>query len=123
MTKSQLASPLARRPYDLRQAAVSLWLNSGVPATDVARRAGHGVAVMLAVYANCVYGQNQLVSEPIQAALGEPGEPEPDRAKLDSASDSSEATLWQTASQSRARILAERPAKRKSAGRRARIVA
>jgi len=37
-------SPLGRRPYDLRHAAVSLWLNSGVPATEVARRAGHGVA-------------------------------------------------------------------------------
>jgi hypothetical protein len=26
-------------PYDLRHAAVSLWLDSGVPATEVARRA------------------------------------------------------------------------------------
>ena len=32
-------STVARRPYDLRHAAVSLWLNSGVPATEVARRA------------------------------------------------------------------------------------
>ncbi len=40
-TPAQQASPLARRPYDLRHAAVSLWLNSGVPATEVARRAGH----------------------------------------------------------------------------------
>jgi hypothetical protein len=34
------AAPLGRRPHDLRHAAVSLWLNSGVPATEVARRAG-----------------------------------------------------------------------------------
>jgi hypothetical protein len=38
-------------------AAVSLWLNAGVPATEVARRAGHGVAVLLRVYANCIHGQ------------------------------------------------------------------
>ena len=36
---------------------MSLWLNSGVPATEVARRAGHGVAVLLSVYANCIDGQ------------------------------------------------------------------
>ena len=46
-TPAQQASPLARRPSDLRHAAVPLWLNSGVPATEVARRAGHGVAVLL----------------------------------------------------------------------------
>ena len=57
LTPAQPATPLARRPYDLRHAAVSLWLNSGVPATEVARRAGHGVAVLLRVYANCIDGQ------------------------------------------------------------------
>jgi hypothetical protein len=46
------ASPLGRRPYDLRYAAVSLWLNLRVPATEVARRAGHGVAVLLKIYAH-----------------------------------------------------------------------
>jgi len=35
-----VASALAGRPYDLRHAAVSLWLNAGVPATEVAERAG-----------------------------------------------------------------------------------
>ena len=40
---AQHASPLTR-PYDIRHAAVSLWLNSGVPATEVARHAGHGGA-------------------------------------------------------------------------------
>jgi integrase len=44
------ASPLARRPYDLCHAAVSRWLNSGVPAADVAEMAGHGVAVLLDTY-------------------------------------------------------------------------
>jgi integrase len=49
LTEAQCRSPLGRRPYDLRHAAVSLWLNSGVPATEVARRAGHGVAVLLKI--------------------------------------------------------------------------
>ena len=36
----------AARRYDLRHAAVSLWLNAGVPAPTVARRAGHSVEVL-----------------------------------------------------------------------------
>jgi hypothetical protein len=36
---------------------VSLWLNSGAPATEAARRAGHGVAVLLKIYAHCIDGQ------------------------------------------------------------------
>ncbi len=40
LTPAQCRSPLGRRPYDLRHAAVSLWLNSGVPATEVAPALG-----------------------------------------------------------------------------------
>jgi hypothetical protein len=36
---------------------VSLRLNSGVPATEVVRRARHGVAVLLKIYALKVAGQ------------------------------------------------------------------
>jgi integrase len=43
LTPEQVGSPLAGRPYDLRHAAVSLGLNAGVPATEVAERAGHSV--------------------------------------------------------------------------------
>ena len=50
-------APLGRRLYDLRHTAVSLWLNSGVPATEVARRTGHGGAVLLIIYAHCIDGQ------------------------------------------------------------------
>ena len=63
-------SPLGRRPYDLRHAAVSLWLNSGVPATEVARRAGHGVAVLLKIYAHCIDGQADAANKRITDALG-----------------------------------------------------
>jgi integrase len=74
-TTAQQASPLARRPYDLRHAAVSLWLNAGVPATEVARRAGHSVAVLLKVYAHCIDGQDGTVNKRIADALGGPEEP------------------------------------------------
>jgi integrase len=57
LTEAQYRSPLGRRPYDLRHAAVSRCLNSGVPATEVARRAGHGLAVLLKVCAHCIDGQ------------------------------------------------------------------
>jgi integrase len=69
LTPAQQASPLARRPYDLRHAAVSLWLNAHVPATEVARRAGHGIAVLLRVYANCIDGQAGAANHRIGDAL------------------------------------------------------
>jgi hypothetical protein len=43
-----------------------------VPATEVARRAGHGVAVLLTVYANCIDGQAGPANERISDALDEP---------------------------------------------------
>src|SRR5580692_5452151 len=77
LTPAQYRSPLGRRPYDLRHAAVSLWLNSGVPATEVARRAGHGVAVLLKIYAHCIDGQadaaNQRITDALSTPEAEPG--------------------------------------------------
>ena len=72
LTPAQYRSPLGRRPYDLRHAAVSLWLNSGVPATEVARRAGHGVAVLLKIYAHCIDGQADAANKRITDALSIP---------------------------------------------------
>nr|BFE32978.1 hypothetical protein GCM10010200_052290 [Actinomadura rugatobispora] len=46
LTDAQLKTPLAKRPYDLRHARLTLWLNGGVPAADVAARAGHSVAML-----------------------------------------------------------------------------
>ena len=69
LTPAQQRSPLARRPYDLRHAAVSLWLNAGVPATQVAEWAGHSVHVLMRVYAKCVYGQEEAARRRIEAAL------------------------------------------------------
>ena len=79
LTPAQHASPLARRPYDLRHAAVSLWLNSGVPATEVARRAGHSVAVLLKIYAHCIDGQADAANKRIADALGGTGDSQDDQ--------------------------------------------
>ncbi|MFI6325521.1 tyrosine-type recombinase/integrase [Nonomuraea sp. NPDC050556] len=70
LTPAQVASSLAARPYDLRHAAVSLWLNAGVPATEVAMRAGHSVEVLLRVYARCMDGQHDHANGKINNALG-----------------------------------------------------
>jgi len=50
-------------------AAVSLWLNAGVPPTQVAEWAGHSVNVLLQVYAKCGYGQDEVARQRIEAAL------------------------------------------------------
>ena len=69
LTLRQAASPLAKRPYDLRHGGVSLWLNSGVSPTVVAKRAGHSVAVLLSVYAGCLDGEDDVANERIEATL------------------------------------------------------
>ncbi|MEU7863850.1 tyrosine-type recombinase/integrase [Nonomuraea sp. NPDC049141] len=69
LTPAQVVSSLAARPYDLRHAAVSLWLNVGVPAPEVAKRAGHSVDVLLRVYAKCIDGQQEQVNSKINNAL------------------------------------------------------
>ena len=60
---------MAARPYDLRHAGVSLWLNAGVPPTQVAEWAGHGVQVLLKVYAKCIDGQDKAAMRRVQLAL------------------------------------------------------
>jgi integrase len=69
LTDAQRRSSLAGRVYDLRHACVSLWLNSGVPATEVAARAGHSVDVLLKVYAKCIDGQRDRLNSLIDTAL------------------------------------------------------
>jgi len=66
---AEQASPLARRPYDLRHACLSTWLNGGVYPTQVAEWAGHGVDVLLRIYAKCVVGQDELAKRRISEAL------------------------------------------------------
>ena len=82
LTHTEFTSPLAKCPYNLRHPAVSLWLNAGVPPTQVAEWAGwaeHSVNVLLRVYAKCVYGQDEIARIRIEAALAQTtavGEPD-----------------------------------------------
>jgi integrase len=69
LSAAEQASPLARRPYDLRHACLSTWLNGGVYPTQVAEWAGHSVDVLLRVYAKCVVGQDELAKRRIVEAL------------------------------------------------------
>jgi len=71
LVPAQAESLLAGRVYDLRHAAVSLWLNGGVPPTEVAARAGHSVDVLLRVYAKCVYGERDAVNKKIDGLYGD----------------------------------------------------
>ena len=65
---SLAATALARRPYDLRHAALSLWLNaSGTPA-EVAARAGTSARVLHEVYLHCTDGQDDTVRQQIEDA-------------------------------------------------------
>ena len=56
LTVEQQASPLMKRPYDLRHSGVTWRLNSGVPPAEVAAWAGHSVEVLMRTYARCVTG-------------------------------------------------------------------
>lgn len=55
-TVEEAMSPLMDVPYALRHAAVSTWLNAGVPAPQVAEWAGHSVDVLHRVYG--IHGQD-----------------------------------------------------------------
>jgi integrase len=71
LTAAQQNSPLAARPYDLWHSGVTLALNAGIPAPEVARRAGHSVAVLLRVYAGCLDGHEQLWNSRLDQALND----------------------------------------------------
>jgi hypothetical protein len=68
---------LARRPYDLRHAALSLWLNAGGDPAQIAARAGNSVAVLLTVYSHCIHGRDDLLNQQISRVLGPPAAPGP----------------------------------------------
>ncbi|GAB3961125.1 site-specific integrase [Actinoallomurus acanthiterrae] len=67
-TDEETTSLAARRPYDLRHAAVSTWLTAGVAPPQIAEWAGHSVDVLLRVYAKCIAGQQEEAKRRILAA-------------------------------------------------------
>ena len=69
LTEAQFNSPLGKRPYDLRHACVSTWLNAGVSAPQIAEWAGHSVQILLSTYAKCIDGQHDRERRRIEEAL------------------------------------------------------
>jgi Phage integrase family len=56
LTPEQLATPLMKRPYDLRHSGITWRLDSGVPDAQVAAWAGHSVEMLRRVYAGRAAG-------------------------------------------------------------------
>lgn len=78
LSPTELETRLAKRPYDLRHAAVSTWLSSGVEPQLVAERAGHSVGVLFRVYAKFLKGGDEAANAKISARLrGGQGLPSP----------------------------------------------
>jgi integrase len=65
-------TPLARRPYDLRHAALSLWLNASNAPAHVAARAGNSVSVLHDVYTHCISDRDAVINRQIERALSAP---------------------------------------------------
>jgi integrase len=88
------ASGLARRPYDLRHAALSLWLNAGGDPAQIAARAGNSVAVLLTVYTHCIHGHDDQLNQHIGRVLGPPEGPGPRPSVRKPADCTDRATQW-----------------------------
>ena len=54
---------------------VTLALNAGVPAPEVASRAGHSVEVLWRIYAGCIDGHEPLWNQRIEEALSDGKQP------------------------------------------------
>ncbi|MGW1903089.1 tyrosine-type recombinase/integrase [Streptomyces hirsutus] len=67
-------SPLAGRPYDLRHACITRWLNAGVPIAEVARRVGNSPEVIHRRYHGCIDGHEEVANSKIMAALEADGD-------------------------------------------------
>ena len=64
------ASPLGRRPYDLRHTCITNWLNAGVPVAEVARRAGNSPEVIHRRHEGFIDGHEELTNRKIEMAMG-----------------------------------------------------
>lgn len=82
------ATPLAKRPYDLRHAFISTALAAGVPAPDIARWVGQSIEVLMKYYAAMLYGGAKTSQEKYAAEL-KSWELEPDKKPADEASGAS----------------------------------
>ncbi|RBQ17783.1 integrase [Spongiactinospora rosea] len=69
LSPGEYASPLARRPYDLRHACLSTWLNAGVSPKQVAEWAGNSVEVLHRTYEKCLAGHDEIAMRRIAEVL------------------------------------------------------
>ncbi len=72
LTPQELKTPLAEDPYCNRAAGVSLWIAQGLEPAEVARRAGHSVAVLYRFYAKVLRKDQTEANRRIAAALEAP---------------------------------------------------
>ncbi|WP_329230914.1 tyrosine-type recombinase/integrase [Streptomyces canus] len=70
----RVASPLAGRPYDLRHACITRWLNAGVPIAEVARRVGNSPEVIHRRYHGCIDGHEEAANAKITKSLEQDGD-------------------------------------------------
>ncbi|MGW0591788.1 hypothetical protein [Streptosporangium sp. NPDC002607] len=69
LSAEDYSSPLARRPYDLRHACLSTWLNAGVSPKQVAEWAGNSVEVLHRTYEKCLVGHDEIAMRRISDVL------------------------------------------------------
>ncbi|MCX4985553.1 integrase [Streptomyces sp. NBC_00572] len=67
----ELASGLAKRPYDLRHAGISFWLYSGVDAAECARRAGQSIEALFRHHAKFLDGVREQANRLIEQSMEE----------------------------------------------------
>jgi integrase len=56
------------RPYDFRHAAATLWIRSGVPLAEAARRLGHTVETLVSTYIGAMEGDEAEANARVDAA-------------------------------------------------------
>ncbi|MFI1176660.1 hypothetical protein [Streptomyces melanogenes] len=71
LTRTELASKLAKRPYDLRHAGISFWLYSGVDPAECARRAGQSIHVLFRFYVKFLDGVREQANRLIEQSMQE----------------------------------------------------
>jgi integrase len=59
------------RVYDCRHAAATTWLKAGLPLGEVARRLGHSVETLVAVYVGALDGDEEIGNQRIEVLLAE----------------------------------------------------
>ncbi|MCQ8770854.1 tyrosine-type recombinase/integrase [Streptomyces telluris] len=69
LTSHQFDTPLAETAYSARRAGISLWLKSGVAPAEVARRAGHSIAVLHRFYNKIINGHRHEDNARLERAL------------------------------------------------------